>query len=393
MKILFISNLFPDVTEPVRGLDNARLLRELVKHCDVRALALRPTRGVPPFWRPKSYRCRPEDEPLSPVFCPAAYIPKIGSRVNHLLMARTMRDSLLQIRNQFAFDVVLCAWVYPDGCAVAELSRELAFPFVVIAQGSDVHQYLKMPARQKIIPSALNQSRGVITRSGDLARLLQKAGVKPDKLHTIYNGVDFDRYHPSDQRQARSELGLSPDRPIILFVGNFLPIKNPLLLVAAHAEMNRRLPDKQYQLVMVGDGPLLKEVERVLTANVAGKLAVLAGRQPPDLVARYMQAADVLCLSSDNEGVPNVVLEAFACGLRVVTTDVGGIAEVLCHDFLGRLVPPRKMFDLVTALAETLAAPLQREKITHHAHQFSWEQTAAAYSKALAGKSIAPFFA
>lgn len=383
MKILFISNLFPDVTDPVRGLDNARLLRELAKHCKVHALALRPTRGMPPFWRPNSYRCRSEDELLSPVYCPAAYIPKIGSCVNHLLMAWTMRNTLRRIREQFAFDVVLCAWVYPDGCAVARLAKNFNFPFTVIAQGSDVHQYLKMPARRKIIPLALNQSRGVITRSGDLARLLQKAGVVPNKLHTIYNGVDFDRYHPSDQRQARNELGLPPGKPIILYVGNFLPIKNPLLLVAAHAEMNRRQPDRQYHLVMLGEGPLRNAIERSLSAKGTNELAVLAGRQPPDRVARYMQAADVLCLSSDNEGVPNVVLEAFASGLRVVTTDVGGIGEVLCHDFLGRLVPPRNLSALIQALMTILAEPPLQDKITLHAQQFSWDKTAAAYLKVL----------
>jgi glycosyltransferase involved in cell wall biosynthesis len=298
-------------------------------------------------------------------------------------MAWTMCETLGSVRRVFPFDVVLCAWVYPDGCAVAELAARCDFPFVVIAQGSDVHQYLKMPARRKIIPPALNRARGVITRSGELARLLAEAGVSPEKLHTIYNGVDFDRFHPADRREARAELGLPPDAPVLLYVGNLLVIKNPLLLVAAHAELNRRRPQNPLHLVMLGDGLLRRDVERALRDSGTAHLARLPGRQPPERVARYMQAADLLCVPSDNEGVPNVILEAFACGLPVVSTNVGGIGEVLREGFLGRLVAPRDLPALVAALGDMLASPVVQEKIAAHASQFSWGQTASEYLKVL----------
>ena len=138
-KLLFISNLFPDADEPYRGLDNATLLHQLSAGYDIRVLSPRPTL---PLATPKNRRCRAGDESFAPVYLPAPYIPKVGSRFNHTLMARALRPALRALRGEFPFEAVLSSWVYPDGCAVAKLAGEGGFPFAVVAQGSDVHQYL-----------------------------------------------------------------------------------------------------------------------------------------------------------------------------------------------------------------------------------------------------------
>ena len=87
----------------------------------------------------------------------------------------------------------------------------------------------------------------------------------------------------------------------------------------------------------------------------------------------------MLAVPSRNEGVPNVILEAFACGVPVVASDVGGIPEVLAHDFLGRLVEPDNRDALIAGLHATLSGPPDQTRIHNHARQFSWERTAAAY--------------
>ena len=96
-------------------------------------------------------------------------------------------------------------------------------------------------------------------------------------------------------------------------------------------------------------------------------------------MSRYRQAADVLCLSSENEGVPNVILEAFASGIPVMSTAVGGIPEVVSKDFLGRLVERGQLDPMVGALAELLARPARTEQIREHALYFSWERAADEY--------------
>ncbi len=377
MKIVFVSNLFPDTTEPFRGLDNSVLLQHLLHDCEIRVIAPRPTLPFRKLFRAP----RPIDEQFKPIYPKTLYVPKIGSSVNHLLFARAIRQPLQALRKTFDFDAILCSWMYPDGCADARVARELGVPFVLITQGSDVHVYLGMASRRKLICDAANQSFATITRSKKLAELLHQAGVAKEKLHPIYNGVDLETFRPGNRDAARKELGLPSDGKIILFVGNFLAIKNPLLLVEAHAELCRRSPQQKIHLAMLGDGALRDALW--LRANERGSAQAvhLLGRKPPAEVARYMQAADALCLSSDNEGVPNVVLEAFACGLPVVSTRVGGIPEVLSENSLGRLVEKRNLPELVAALEQTLAEKIDSEKIRKHALQFSWERTAAAYLK------------
>ena len=374
MRLLFISNLFPDTREPYRGLDNATVLQHLNAQWDIRALALRPTL---PF-RSGAWTSRPEDSRMQPQFLATPYLPKIGSRWNHRLMARALRAPLREIHSRFAFDVVLSSWIYPDSCAVAQLSGELGFPFVAIAQGSDVHQYLRIPVRRKIIAQALPAASAVITRSAELARLLAEAGGDPATLHTIYNGVNRAIFRPAERAAARQALNLQQDVQIILFVGNFYPIKNPLLLIEAHSQVCDDNTLSRTKLIMLGDGPLAGNARALGDQLHFGPNVVLAGRKSAAEVARYMQAADVLCVPSVNEGVPNVVLEAFACGLPVVASRVGGIPEVHPGETCGRLVEPR-LATVAAALRAVLREPPPSDFIAAHGAQFTWERTAAEY--------------
>jgi teichuronic acid biosynthesis glycosyltransferase TuaC len=376
MKILFVSNLYPDAANPNHGIYNARLVKHLGRLCEIRVVSPRPTMGIPPFWQPKVFSCRETDRDFSPVFPPAGYIPRWGSRCNHRLMARALAPAISGIRKEFPFAVVLVSWVYPDGCAVAELAREMNFPFVVIAQGSDVHQYLQIPARRKIITTALAGASGIITRSRALARLLVNAGVAGKAIHPIYNGVESDLFRPGDRNIARAALGLSPMETVLLFVGNFLPIKDPVALQNAFFELVRLEWRKYLRLVMVGDGPLRERIRQRAERNGLRDRVLLPGRKPPEEVARYLQAADLLCVPSLNEGVPNVIYEALSCGLRVVATAVGGIPELLTEDFLGRQIKPGNPQALVAAIQEVLSTQPQRENIVQLAGQFSWERTA-----------------
>lgn len=95
-----------------------------------------------------------------------------------------------------------------------------------------------------------------------------------------------------------------------------------------------------------------------------------------------MRAADVLALPSDNEGVPNVILESFASGLPVVASRVGGIAEVH-RDFCGKLPPARDVSALAAALRATLTEPQDRARIAEHGRAFTWAATAEACHRVL----------
>lgn len=379
MKLLFCSNLFPDTGEPWRGLDNATLLGHLARRHEVRALAIRPV--LP--WRSRRWKPRAQDEKFEPRYIPVPYVPKFGSRWNHRLMANALREPLRELRTRFPFDAVLGSWLYPDCCALAGLCKELGVPLVAIAQGSDVHQYLRVPVRREIMLAELPGVSGIITRSGELARLLGAAGFPPQRLHPVYNGIDFETFSRGNPAKARSELCLQQESRIILFVGNFYEVKNPLLLVEAHARLCQEKELGDLRLVMIGSGPLQAKARRLSKSLGTRYQISFVGRQDPASVAQYMQAADVLAVPSWNEGVPNVILESFACGLPVVASRVGGIPEVHSHDFLGRLFRTGEVSGLTDALREVLQAATEGERIREHAAQFSWDRTVDGYERIL----------
>lgn len=384
MKVLFVSNLFPDSADPVRGRVNATLLRQMAEKAEVRVVALRPSL---PFVGKNFDRLQPceEDKLLHPVFRTVAYVPKIGSRVNHRLLAARAQATLHRVKYDFPYDVILCSWLYPDVCGIARLLRGLGRPMVGISQGTDTHQYLNNKFRRKLIVRTVNRIGGVITRSKDIAKRLGDAGVKEEKLFPIYNGVNNEIFHPGDQVAARGELNLPNEAKIITYVGNFLAIKNPLLLVRAHAALRQLYQDQPVHLVLIGAGPLKSDIETAVRELGTSNLVHPVGQKSAAEVAQYMRAADIHCIPSDNEGVPNVGFEALACGKPVVATKVGGIPEIVDQDYLGTLVSRGDEQGLTEALADHISSPRSGDRIATHASQFSWSKTVDAYLDVLEG--------
>jgi glycosyltransferase involved in cell wall biosynthesis len=165
-------------------------------------------------------------------------------------------------------------------------------------------------------------------------------------------------------------MGLNVDSPLVLFVGNLLPVKNPHLLLQAFAQ----LPPNA-RLVLAGKGPMRAELETAATALGIAARTTFLGPQTSAQIGAWMRAADLLCMTSHNEGLPNVVLEARACGLPVVATNVGGIHEIIDDASKGALTMPNELDPLVTALNATLASTANAPPPP----DASWQSTADAY--------------
>ncbi len=379
-RLLFVSNLFPDREEPYRGLDNATLLHHLRSRWDIRVISPRPSLKA---WMggASQLAARAEDELLRPTFVPAPYVPKIGSRWNHLLMAHALRPQLKASHQEFAWDMVLGAWLYPDGCALMRACMDA--PVALIAQGSDVHHYLHQPVRRRLILQAAGKAAVVFTRSASLGKMLASAGADSGRVHPLHNGVDTECFRWRDQRGAREEMGVDEQTRLVLFVGNLLPVKDPHLLLEAFDCLRRNDRAGGWQLALAGKGPLRLDLEGKVRALGLASCVKFLGPLPAREIARWMNAADVLCLTSHNEGLPNVVLEAQASGLPVVATDVGGIAEVIDADWKGTLCKSRDPNHLALALRNA-ASKADRHRIAAHGAQRKWENVAALCHNTLA---------
>lgn len=259
--------------------------------------------------------------------------------------------------NEFHPDIVYATWAYPDGWAAVKLARKANLPVVVKVHGSDIHLLDKHPARKRRTREALCQADGVIAVSEDLARQVVGLGIDSGRVYVVSNGVDSDLFSPSSRGEARRRLNLSDDRPIIVFVGNLVPVKGVDVLVRACKIFSEEKMD--FSCYLIGRGPLQKSLEhQIQSCGLQGKIQCL-GSKPHKELPDWYRAANLVVLPSHSEGLPNVLLEAVACGTRFVASDVGGIREIAIGD-RGKLVPPGDAAALAQAIQSMLCDSTQQ---------------------------------
>jgi glycosyltransferase involved in cell wall biosynthesis len=135
-------------------------------------------------------------------------------------------------------------------------------------------------------------------------------------------------------------------------VARLVPLKNLGLLLEAVALVGERVPATH--LILVGDGPEADALRaRAATLGIGNRVTFM-GYVPQNETPALYRTADVFALSSDFDNSPNAVLEAMACGLPVVTTDVGGVREFVIDGVGGLVVPPNAAADMASALEKYL---------------------------------------
>lgn len=194
-----------------------------------------------------------------------------------------------------------------------------------------------------------------IPLSRDLeAYLREKIGVLPEKMTQIYNGVDSDKFRlPSGGREALPIADFAgPDSIVVGTVGRMQTVKDQLTLVRAFLQVLKTVPDarKHLRLVLVGEGPLRVEAEKMLAQEDALQLAWLAGARHD--IPELLRGLDVFVLPSLAEGISNTILEAMATGLPVVATRVGGNPELVEDGVTGTLVPAADPTTMAAAIAD-----------------------------------------
>jgi len=209
---------------------------------------------------------------------------------------------------------------------------------------------------------AARHARTFFCVSDDTARHVLKHRIAAkNRVHVVYNGIDVARFeHAAAHRTAvRDQLGIPPEAPLIGSVGRLAQIKRYDVLIHAFATVRRCLPTAR--LLLVGDGPKRQELADLAAGlGLRGAVYFLGYR---DDRQRYLSAIDVFVLSSDSEGTPLALLEAWAAGLPVVVTRVGGLPELIEHRITGRLVPPGDSGAFGQTLTEVLRDEEQRRRM------------------------------
>ena len=306
---------------------------------------------------------------------------RISARLDAESLRRALEAYLRSIRPIHDFELIHSFRLFPTGYAALRVARKLGVPVVVGARGSDVHTH---PRRNRGIARCTRVVIGngdrILSVSQGLARRIPELGRPREPVEVVYNGVDIDRFRPAPDRAAiRRSLGLPETGVGIAFVGRLVAEKGLWELVHAFDSIARAKPGAW--LAIVGTGPIRHELEGWRRARGLEGRILFPGAQPHDRVAEWLNASDIFVLPSYDEGLPNGVLEAMACGLPVVATDVGGIPEAVTHGENGLLVPPRAVPPLVAALTELIRDPALRDAMGRAAldrirTRFLWHRSA-----------------
>ena len=370
MKILVITNLYPNACQPGRSAFNQQQIERLAKRCEVKVVA--PLPWVPKgFLKSSAVENAPEREMINgvDVYHPRYLVtPKIGRALYGWFLYAAIAELVKKIERDFPFDAIFATWAYPDCFAASEISKRRNKPLVCKVHGSDINIIAQYPLRRRMIRSAFQRAASVVCVTEDLKKKIQAMGIASDKLVLIPNGVDKNKFKIHDRVSARATLGLPEGRRYILFIGNLTPVKGLKYLIEAIRQM-----DHHTELIILGDGALQTSMENMTVDFHLQEQIKFLGRKPHQDVVNWMNAADVLCLPSLQEGCPNVILEAMACGLPIVASDTGGIPALIVSDELGFLVPVKDTETLAKRLKQALEKIWNRAKIAAHAEAFDWD--------------------
>ncbi|MBF0171929.1 MAG: glycosyltransferase family 4 protein [Magnetococcales bacterium] len=207
----------------------------------------------------------------------------------------------------------------------------------------------------------------VTTGQAIRTRLIEVNRYPEAQITSIPTGIDLDRFSPGDRHAARSALGLPDDGPVIGIVATLRSWKGHSFLLEAFKEIvdtSRELPLPR--LVVVGDGPQEENLHRQAGELNLRQRVHFSGYQTDPVP--WLHALDLFALPSHgNEGVPQALMQAMACGLPVVSTPVGAIPEIIVNEENGLLVRPKDSPSLANAIKRLLHEPMLGERLAQAA--------------------------
>ena len=297
-------------------------------------------------------------------------------------LARYIRDCPL--------DILFATSVPPNLIALLASARSERPVRIVLRQSNTIglrggeFAGIERRWRDLLIPRLYPKADCVIANSDGVARNLAALGMPETRITAIPNGIDCAWI----ARQAQLPARLPPAAPgvkTIITVGRLVAQKDHATLIRAVAAMGSGVGCR---LVILGSGPE-KPALRALADNLGlAERVHFAGYQANPY--SFLAQSDLFVLSSRYEGMPNVLLEALACGLPAVSTDCpSGPSEILADGAFGELVPVADPTALALAMTHALQAPPQPERQRWRARAYDVETIAARYADVILGSTVA----
>ena len=258
---------------------------------------------------------------------------------------------LVRLMRRERIDIVQTTLFYAD--FIGAVSARLAgVPSVISWETiSHEHDFYSAWHRSLAYRFAMKLANVIVAVSEDVKKsLIQKRRINSDKIETIHYGVNLNQFSHKEDDSMKKKLGLLNAYPIIGVVARLEEVKGHDYLIDALPEIVTQHP--KTRCLLVGDGENRKHLEqKCLTLGIKNHVLFLGFRND---VSKILPLFDLFVLPSISEGFPNVLLEAMACSIPIIATNVGGIPEAVCNDENGKLVPSKDSSALKKAILELL---------------------------------------
>lgn len=219
---------------------------------------------------------------------------------------------------------ILQAEFIPHSSIIPAFLKQKDKPLVLKFHGDDARIFpFSNRLNYRVTCSMLQRADYTITASEEIRQILIGLGVNGDRISSIHTGVDTDFFYPLSRDECRMILGLPAVADIFVFVGRLHAWKGirELLAVAGNCPT--------VMFVFIGPGEIPEHPDNCL----------FTGAQPPPEIRTWLNAADCFILPTYTDAVPAAVMEAFACGIPAITTNIGGCPEIVEPEKNGLLVP------------------------------------------------------
>jgi glycosyltransferase involved in cell wall biosynthesis len=240
---------------------------------------------------------------------------------------------------------------------VALIARMLGIPLVAFFTGGT---WPRAEYEHKLRRHTIKIARRVVCMSKEeCQRVRETYQLPPEKIDYLPNPVDEEAFQPRPKAEIQKRLGLSSDHRYVLFIGRLLNhIKGVDYLIDAFEKVAQQIPDAR--LLLVGRGPDEEWLQEYAREKGLSSITFVGWVNKEDL-PYYYNVSEMLVLSSNHEGLPLIITEAMSSGIPVVSTDVGGVRDLLVDGETGFLVPCEDVAGLADRMIRLLSNNDERE--------------------------------
>lgn len=383
-RVLVFSSLFPSQAQPAAGLFIKERMFRVGQHFPLIVVSPKPwfplqglIRKFRPHFRPSVSSV--DNQQGITVYQPRFFcVPGVFKFLDGYFMALSCFLLMKKLKKQFEFNVIDSHFAFPDGKAATLLGSWLNVPVTITLRGTEI-PHAKSQLKKRMLVSALKNADKIFSVSTSLKQHANDLGIAESKIQVVGNGVDIQKFYPVDSTLLRQQLGISAEAKVLITVGGLVERKGFHRVMQILPQLQNEFSDVHYLIVggASAEGNMEPQLRQLGKQLGLGKKVHFLGTMNAQQLKGPLSASDLFVLSTRNEGWANVLLESLACGVPVVASDVGGNAEVICNEQLGRIVPFDGQDALYQAVKESLAKSWDKASLLGYAEKNSWDSRVA----------------